>query len=173
LAGFKEAAVSMSEIELYARQIESKHAMFVFDTCFAGSIFQTSRGVTPLGPRLRAQLGTGAGASQPSKFPEIRLSNISEVILYKVSRPVRQFIAAGTAEQTAPDQSYFRAQFVEGLKGAADINRDGYVTGSELGVFLQDTVARHSRGTQTPQWGTIRDPRLDKGDFVFALAPTR
>ena len=68
-----------------------------------------------------------------------------------------------------PDRSVFRAQFVEGIGGEADGNGDGFVTGSELGEFLQTQVVNYSEGTQHPQYGKIRNPYLDKGDFVFAV----
>ncbi len=137
-SAFKEVAISMSEIDGYARQIESKHALFIFDSCFSGSIFDAGRYLPPA---------------------------ISE----KTSRPVRQFITAGTAEQTVPDRSIFRQQFVEALTGDGDLNGDGFITGSELGLFLEEKVTNYSERSQTPQWGKIRNPNLDKGDFVFAL----
>jgi tetratricopeptide (TPR) repeat protein len=138
VGSFKEVAVSMDEIEVYARRIESKHVMFVFDSCFSGSLFEVMRAVP-------------------------------DAIANKTGQPVRQFITAGTADQEVPDNSIFTKQFVEGLNGDADLNRDGYVTGSELGMFLENTVTNYSRRAQTPRWGKIRDPRLDKGDFVFVV----
>jgi formylglycine-generating enzyme required for sulfatase activity len=87
---------------------------------------------------------------------------------------VRQFITAGDADQVVPDESIFRRQLEAALRdGEADTNRDGYITGTELGVFLEDTVTNYSRKSQTPRWGKIRDPNLDKGDFVFARAPVQ
>ena len=56
------------------------------------------------------------------------------------------------------------------MAGEGDTNGDGYVSGTELGEFLQGKVVNYSYGAQHPQYGKIRDPRLDKGDFVFALA---
>ncbi len=38
-----------------------------------------------------------------------------------------------------------------------------------MGLFLQDKVEKYSNATQHPQYGKIRDPKLDKGDFVFVL----
>jgi hypothetical protein len=173
LAAFKETAVSMSEIEMYARRIESKHALFVLDACFAGSVFYSSRGVTRPAPSLPAQFVTGAGLRRPPTLSELTISGLPPNILSKVSQPVRQFIASGTADQSVPEDSIFRRLFVQGLQGAADINSDGYITGSELGIYLQDTVSRQSDGNQTPQWGSIRDARLDKGDIVFTVPLTR
>jgi len=137
-AGFMSKAMDMQQMELYARRVQSKHALFLFDSCFSGAIFALSRAVP-------------------------------DAITYKTARPVRQFITSGSADEQVPDQSIFRRQFVEALDGEADANHDGYVTGTELGEFLQDKVVNYSRGTQHPQYGKIRNPNLDKGDFVFAL----
>jgi hypothetical protein len=93
-----------------------------------------------------------------------------EVIALKTTRPVRQFITSGGADQQVPDVSVFRQQFIAALNGEGDLNGDGYITGSELGSFLEDKVTNYSRQTQIPQYGKIRDPALDKGDFVFVLA---
>jgi uncharacterized caspase-like protein len=132
----RAAAISMLEIEIYAKQIDAKHALFVFDSCFSGSIFGLTRAV-------------------PAAISD------------KTAKPVRQFITAGAADQEVPDDSVFRRQFVSALEGEADLNHDGYVTGSELSQFLEYTVINYTRGAQTPQYGKIRDPFLDKGDFVF------
>lgn len=139
-AGFQEKAMPMRQIETYAYQIKSKHALFLFDACFSGSIFSTSRA-------------------------------IPEVISYKTKEAVRQFITSGSANETVPDKSIFKDQFVRALKGEADGNRDGYLTGTELGEFLQSTVVNYSYGSQHPQYGKIRNANLDKGDFVFVLKP--
>jgi formylglycine-generating enzyme required for sulfatase activity len=126
-------------MEVYARRIDAKHALFVFDSCFSGSLFALSRAVPA-------------------------------VIGYKTARPVRQFITSGTADETVPDQSVFRRQFVAALAGKADGNGDGYVTGAELGEYLQDRVTNYTYNAQHPQYGKIRDPLLDEGDFVFRVA---
>ncbi|MEC7640963.1 MAG: caspase family protein [Nitrospinota bacterium] len=137
--GFLRLAMSMQNIEVYARNIQSKHALFLFDSCFSGSIFSLGR-ATP------------------------------QIINLKTSQPVRQFITAGRAHQTVPDQSIFRRQFVKALNGDGDLNQDFFVTVSELGQYLEDTVTNYSRGSQTPQYGKLRDPALDRGDFVFSLS---
>jgi len=133
---FKKKAISMLEIEIFAKQMESKHAMFTFDSCFSGSLFEITRAVP-------------------------------DSISLKTSEPVRQFLTAGSAEQTVPDKSIFRNQFVSGLEGEADINKDGFITGTELAQYIEESVTNYSRRAQTPQYGKIRDPYLDKGDFVF------
>jgi len=138
LNGFFDKAMDMQQIEVYAKRIQSKHALFMFDSCFSGSIFDIIRAV-----------------------PE----NIS----YKTAKPVRQIITAGAADEPVPDNSIFCSQFIEALNGEADMDKDGYVTGVELGEFLQKKVINYSKDTQHPQYGKIRDPNLDKGDFVFQM----
>lgn len=81
--------------------------------------------------------------------------------------------AVGGVDETVPDNSVFAQQFVNGLSGEADINQDGYVTGTELGEFLQDIVVNYTRGSQHPQYGKIRNRMIDKGDFVFVNATGR
>jgi len=135
---FLERAIDMRRFDSYARSIECKHALFLFDSCFSGSIFALSRAVP-------------------------------EVISYKTARPVRQFITSGSADEVVPDKSVFSSQFIAGIQGEADQNQDGYVTGTELGEFLQAKVVNYTEGCQHPQYGKIRDELLDKGDFVFIL----
>ncbi len=43
--GFLAAALDMEEFPHYARRIEAKHALFLFDSCFSGSLFYLSRSV--------------------------------------------------------------------------------------------------------------------------------
>ena len=88
----------------------------------------------------------------------------------KSTRAVRQFITAGSDEEQVPDESVFKICFIQGIKGEADFNKDGYVTGSELGMHLDSSVVNYSMGSQHPQYGKIRNPELDKGDFIFVAS---
>ena len=88
----------------------------------------------------------------------------------KSALPVRQFITAGGAGEQVPDQSVFKVVFLQGISGDADLNADGYVTGSELGMHLQEKVVNYTRGGQHPQYGKINNPKLDRGDFIFVSA---
>jgi hypothetical protein len=138
--GFLRKALPMSQIQAWARQMEAKHVLFLFDSCFSGTVFKTK--ALPKVPRHISSL---------------------------TARPVRQFIAAGDAGEEVPAKSVFSPCFVRGLRGAADLSGDGYVTGSELGMYLHDKVIYYGAG-QTPQYGKIRDPDLDQGDFVFRVS---
>jgi hypothetical protein len=83
--------------------------------------------------------------------------------------PVREFMTSGSADELVPDKSIFKSEFISGIEGAADTDKDGYVTGTELGEYLLKQVVSYSRGCQHPQYGKIRNPLLDKGDFVFVV----
>ena len=139
---FQSKAMEMAQIDIYAKRIQSKHALFIFDACFAGSIFTEDR------------------------------SGIPEYISYNTAKPVRQFITSGSADETVADASFFCDQFIEALDGKADYDKDGYLTGSELGYFLKKEVMKFSNNRQHPQSGKINDSRLDDGDFVFVMAYT-
>ena len=138
LNGFLDKALTLGMIEVYSKNIQSKHALFLFDSCFSGELFSTNRA-------------------------------IPKEISFSTSKPVRQYITSGSAGETVSDQSVFRQQFINGLNGDADSDNDGFVTGTELGQFLQKTVKQYTKGYQTPQYGKIRDRNLDQGDFVFAV----
>ncbi len=141
-SGFMAGAISMQTVEVYARQIEAKHAMFVFDSCFSGSVFHPTRA-------------------------------IPEFVQEKSAYPVRQFITSGAADQPVPDFSIFRREFVRAITGQADLGKDGYFTGSQLGMYLEEKVTGYSKRTQTPQYGKLQDPNLDRGDFIFILPNAR
>ena len=68
-----------------------------------------------------------------------------------------------------PDRSIFNETLLIGLEGDADLNKDGYITGSELGMFLQNQVVNYTRNQQHPQYGKIRNPQLAGGDFIIDL----
>jgi hypothetical protein len=90
-------------------------------------------------------------------------------ITEKSSLPVRQYITAGREDEQVPDKSMFKRCLLIGLEGDADLTGDGYITGSELGMYLSDKVVNYTHRRQHPQYGKINNPDLDRGDFIFAL----
>ena len=140
--GFRAKSINMDLMNTYARSIHSKHALFVFDSCFSGSIFST-RSTKSVSGNLTPDIG----------------------------KPVRHFITSGSADQTVPDEGVFCGLFVDALGGAADLTNDGFVLGSEIEMFLRSEVYKYSQQRQTPQGGKILDPTLDRGDIVFFARP--
>ena len=135
--GFLRNALDMNQILAWCRKMRAKHALFLFDSCFSGTIF-----------KQRA------------------LPDTPPAISRLASKPVRQFITAGTAGEQVPASSTFTPAFVDALEyGLGDLNNDGYISGTELGLYLQDKVPRHVR--QTPQYGKITDYNLSRGDYIF------
>ena len=135
---FLRVALPMEQIIAWARRIEAKHVLFVFDSCFSGTVFKQRSSTTP-----------------------------AKYILDVAGKPVRQFLTAGDADEEVPAKSVFTPLFIRALNGEADtINQDGYVTGNELGNYLRQNLREYDT-QQTPQFGTIRDPELDQGDIVF------
>jgi Skp family chaperone for outer membrane proteins len=141
-AEFRLKALSMRRFGEYVRLAQSKHALAVFDSCFSGTIFDTQRSAPP------------------------------PAITRATTFPVRQFLTSGDTDQKVSDDGRFRKLFIRAIRGEerADANQDGYVTGSELGLFLTDRVTNLTRSRQTPRYGKLRDEDYDRGDFVFLLA---
>jgi|GEM_PF-4373559 len=135
--GFRRHALPMTQVMAWARDIEAKHVLFLFDSCFAGTVFK-SRNLP----------------GQAERY-----------IRRATAEPVRQFITAGGADQVVPAKSTFTPALSAAIRGEGDLNEDGYVTGSELGVHLSQLVPRFV--DQTPQYGKIREYDLSRGDFVF------
>jgi hypothetical protein len=137
--GFRQSSVDMQAIVTEAKMTKARHVLFMFDSCFSGSILNLRERVVP--------------------------ENISD----NVSLPVRQFITAGRANEPVPDHSIFKQAFLDLLEGRdKEPIPDGYITGEELGLYLKNKVPKYNP-TQHPQYGKIKDVRLDKGDFVFQL----
>lgn len=141
---FIARAFPIQRIKIAAQEIGSRHALFVFDACFSGSLFAPLR---------------GGGAA----------------VLRQAAEPVRMFITSGSSDEQVPDHSVFREEFVAALdEGAADLNRDGWTTGSELSLHLRQQVASRraaAGGTQTPQAGISEQSGMNKGDVVFNARP--
>mgnify|MGYP001456255083 CR=1 FL=1 len=141
---FRAKALSMTRILAGARDAEANHALYLFDSCFSGTIFKTKAAAPLEPPHISKALGL----------------------------PVRQFITAGNADEEVPARSTFTPAFVDALLlGHGDLDKDGYVSGTELGLYLQQEVPRHTQ--QTPQFGKINDYDLSRGDFIFALPKTQ
>ncbi len=143
-AAFKSKALSEDKIREIVRDIRAKHVLLVFDSCFSGSL-----------------LGRSRSAVQP-------------VMLENTASPVHQYLSSGRAREEVPDKSIFRTFFVRALKGAGDLNRDGFVTGSELFLYVKHNVVERSSETgrrQTPQFASLAVRTEDRGDLVFQLPP--
>ena len=138
-AKFDLHSVDMVKFVSDSKKIHAKHVLFMFDSCFSGTVLNLRNRVPP--------------------------SHITD----RIKNPVRQFITAGRADEPVPDRSEFKKAFLNLLEGRVEEpTPDGYLTGVELGDYLYRTVPKFSRG-QHPQHGKIHDQQLNTGDFVFVL----
>jgi hypothetical protein len=139
---FRLKAISLRRFGEYMREAKARHVLAIFDSCFSGGIFNVARSAPP---------------------PAITLAT---------TQPVREFISSGEAEQQVSDDGTFRKLFLDVLAGKepdADANHDGYVTGTELGLFLQQKVTNLTNNRQTPRYGKLNAYGYDRGDFVFQI----
>ena len=138
-ADFKLKAIHMRDFGSWVRLAESKHVLAVFDSCFSGTVFSGLRSKPP------------AAITRATLFP------------------VRQFITSGDVDQLVLDDGTFKDVFVRALinQEEADANRDGYLTGSELGLYISDKITNLTQGNQTPRYGMLMDKRYIRGDIVI------
>ncbi len=140
---FNLKAISMSDIDSWAKKIRSKHALFIFDSCFSGSIIERGEIAYP------------------------------DYITEQLERPVRQYLTSGSANQTVSDNSVFRKKLVLGLNGESDLNEDGFISARELAKYLKDQVTSSTKNRQTPQYAVIDNQELSDGDMVFRSEKTK
>lgn len=120
-SAFRLKATSLRRIGDFVRQAGAKHALAVFDSCFAGTVFDSARALPP------------------------------SAITRATALPVRQFLTSGDAGQTVSDDGMFRDLFLRAINGdeKADANSDGYVTATELGLYLSTRVTNLTQSKQT------------------------
>ena len=137
--GFTETAFSMRAIETVARQILAKHVLMIFDAPLSGDIF---------------------AMALPQPLDRLKES---------VSAPVRQFIIRNTPQTATSQTSTLKNIFIQSIQeGFADLNKDAYVTGEELGRYLSQKLAA-TDAARKGFFGRIDNPKLNKGNFVFTL----
>jgi hypothetical protein len=138
------------EVDEFLRKISSlpaRHILVILDSCHSG---------LALGRSVRTERGDG-------RFEADMQSRVS-----------RKVITSAQGDQTAadqgqlPDHSLFTGALIEGLrKGDADIFRTGFVTSSQLGMYVQGVVSRSEGSRQTPAFGGF--DRDDEGELILPL----
>lgn len=141
-ATFLRTALSLRRMGEFVRGANALHILSVFDSCFAGTIFNVGRAKPP------------------------------PAITRATTHPVVQFLTSGDAGQEVSDDGTFRKLFIRALNGEvrADGNGDGYLAASELGLYMTNAITNYSNGGQTPRNGKLNDPELDRGDFIFQVS---
>ncbi len=139
---FLLAATPVRMLGSYVRLAQARHVLAVFDSCFAGTVFE-SRGapaaqtIARMNEPVREFLTSGDAGQRvrdDGSFREYFLRGIT-----------------GDAE--------------------ANFNEDGFVTGAELGLYMSQKITELTGSSQTPQYGKLHDIRFNRGDFAFTVDP--
>jgi Sulfatase-modifying factor enzyme 1 len=140
---FKLAALPVTTLVARISAFRASHIMLILDSCFSGLALESL-------PRERF--------FHPPKGPDSQ-------------KRVMQVITAGSSGQTVADDGQFAELVVSGLVGAADLNLDGWISGTELGMYLRLRMTEISGGRQTPSFGNIvLGSELSEGENWFASA---
>jgi invasion protein IalB len=140
-------AISMAEIRALLQETLARHVLFLFDSCFAGTIF-TTRGTNDPPPVLT-----------------------QDTVARLMTKPARDFITAGKANERVPAHSPIPAFFLAAINGAADRYNHGVISASDIHAFLRDRVLRLPQVNLTPQGGRLPDPSFAEGEFLFRITP--
>lgn len=164
--GELQSLLGMERFREYAIRAEANDMLFMFDSCFAGTVFEATRACVP--PDCGPNTGPAAGLTTEEL----------------VARPVRMFLTAGDESQQVPDRSLFRTMVTRALGGEADRDGDRLVLGRELGSFVKNQVVLAGRARAArfetarlrpppavPQWGTLEEASFGEGDLLFDPPP--
>jgi tetratricopeptide (TPR) repeat protein len=172
-ASFTESAVSLSWLLSRIETLQARHALFVFDSCFAGTVFdRTGTGVTILSTAhpTEGSASGSRGVRISGAGDEAATGKRRSIDVY-LNSPVRYFLTAGAADQRVPDESLFRKAFVDGLRGRIP-NDDDILSAEELALFVEDQVTAQNGWTQVPMYGRLLlAPRVSQGGRILFRVP--
>ena len=137
------SAIDMEELKRISKMSKAKHMLFLVDACYGGLAAVNTRSLS---------------TSSPNYIDKIK------------EESARQVITAGGKEEKVIEKdewehSAFTKNLLAGLKdNKADQNQDGYITGSEIGLYLQEKVSFDTENYQTPQ---SRKLTTHDGEIIF------
>jgi sulfatase modifying factor 1 len=131
-------AISMAKIRESTKEIDAKHILYLMDCCYSG-----------------------IGLMVPRADEEFMIEMTKDPCVY--------MITAGKAGEQAIEISghgIFTSYILRGLDGEADHDKNGVISGTELGQYSRKWVShtvKQSGRSQTPQFGRIDG----EGEIVF------
>jgi hypothetical protein len=138
------SSIGMAELKNLAIMSKAKHVLYLVDACYGGLAAVGTRGLIP---------------TETNNYID------------KISKnKARQIITAGgkgekVLEKSELGHSVFTDNLKRGLQeGNADVNSDGYITGNELAMYLEEKVTNDSENMQTPIYGRMTS---DEGEIIF------
>ena len=137
------SAIPMEDLRSVSKFSKAKHMLFLVDACYSGLAAVNTRGLSK---------------NTPDYLDKITRENS------------RQIITAGqknekVLEKDEWEHSAFTKNLISGLREKnANSNGDDFITGSELGLYLQEKVSIDTENLQTPQ---SRRLTTHEGEIIF------
>jgi hypothetical protein len=128
-------------------ELPARHILVVLDACHSGFALGNAAHIYRSAERFRADINRDRS---------------------------RKVITSAKRDQLAldggpvPGHSLFTGTLINGFNwGEADIDGNGFITSSELGLYLQQKVGQASGSAQTPEFGSFH--RDEQGEMVISL----
>jgi len=134
-------ALSMGAIRAPLEDARAKSILFVFDSCFAGTIF------------------TDRSGGDPRPLSKETVARLTE-------KPARDFITAGRSDQRVPAHSPIPELLIAAINGAADRYQWGVISAVEIRGYMLDQIRNLDL---TPQAGRLDNPAFAEGAFLFRV----
>ena len=137
------SAIPMEDLRNVSKFSKAKHMLFLVDACYSGLAAVNTRGLS---------------TNSPNYIDKITREN------------ARQIITAGQKDEKVLEKdewehSAFTKNLISGLKDKkANSNGDNFITGSELGFYLQEKVSLDTENSQTPQ---VKRLTTHEGEIIF------
>ena len=137
------SAIPMEDLRSISKFSKAKHMLFLVDACYSGLAAVNTRGLS---------------TNSPNYIDKITQEN------------ARQIITAGQKDEKVLEKdewehSAFTKNLISGLKDKkANSNGDDFITGSELGFYLQEKVSLDTENSQTPQ---VKRLTTHEGEMIF------
>ena len=137
------SAIPMEDLRSISKFSKAKHMLFLVDACYSGLAAVNTRGLS---------------TNSPNYIDKITREN------------ARQIITAGQKDEKVLEKdewehSAFTKNLISGLKDKkANSNGDDFITGSELGFYLQEKVSLDTENSQTPQ---VKRLSTHEGEMIF------
>ncbi|MEN8689054.1 MAG: caspase family protein, partial [Desulfobacterales bacterium] len=148
-AGSKEKWSQYIEIESLLTAIgklPARHILVVLDSCHSGFA-----------------LGAVQKLRSWQRYEHSLRTKISRKVITSARRDEKALDSGPVA-----GHSLFSGAFVEGLdRSLADLDDSDFITSSEIGLFLQQSVGRYSNSQQTPDFGSFYLD--DRGEMVIPI----
>ena len=165
--GLYATALPMREIDHLSRRFASERVVFILDTCFSGAASQRDARTRTIPPKPGQR---GVGRHLGDEFLKRMAAAKGKVVL----------TASGINEPSYEDDDLghgvFTHYLLEGLKGSADLDRDGIVGVGEIYKYLNHKVPAMTGNSQTPTYfvsetvvGEIILGRSGQGSYRFEI----